>query len=113
MSTRPSIRPRRLAARAVSVLAAPGTVVRVTTAPASTHVTARPGQAGATGSGTAGPVALRVTLPAPTVGPVPARATAADTARLTGGGLLVGAPGPGPGGGAVRQHRRRATETTR
>jgi uncharacterized protein YcnI len=75
MSTRPSIRPRRLALRAVTVLAATGAVVLVPAAPAFAHVTAQPGQAEQGGYGvvslrvptesdTAGTVALQVTLPA-------------------------------------------------
>lgn len=70
-----SIRPRRLALRAVTVLAAAGTVVFVTAAPAFAHVTAQPGQAEQGGYGvvnlrvptesdTAGTVAVAVTLPA-------------------------------------------------
>ncbi|MHA6779459.1 YcnI family copper-binding membrane protein [Pseudonocardia saturnea] len=69
-----SIRPRRLALRAATVLAAAGTVVLVTAAPAFAHVTAQPGQAEQGGYGvvslrvpteseTAGTVALHVTLP--------------------------------------------------
>ncbi|MDN5932762.1 MAG: YcnI family protein [Pseudonocardia sp.] len=69
-----SIRPRRLALRAVTVLAAAGTVVLVTAAPAFAHVTAQPGQAEQGGYGvvslrvptesdTAGTIALQVTLP--------------------------------------------------
>lgn len=74
MSTRPSIRSRRLALRAVTVLATAGTVVLLTAAPAFAHVTAQPGQAEPGGYGvvslrvptesdTAGTVALQVTLP--------------------------------------------------
>lgn len=69
-----SIRPRRLALRAVTVLAAAGTVVLLTAAPAFAHVTAQPGQAEQGGYGvvslrvptesdTAGTVAVAVTLP--------------------------------------------------
>jgi uncharacterized protein YcnI len=69
-----SFRPRRLALRAVTVLAATGTVVLGTAAPAFAHVTAQPGQAEQGGYGvvvlrvptesdTAGTVALQVTLP--------------------------------------------------
>lgn len=69
-----SIRPRRLALRAVTVLAAAGTVATVTAVPAFAHVTAQPGQAEQGGyavvslrvpteSATAGTGTVAVTLP--------------------------------------------------